>query len=89
MKDLFRGVPEAFKTKGVFVKGRVRVLPGDEVEAIGDVRGLVAKGTRVVVAEILVEPSGEGRGAGFDKSISFVGYEKEGGFNPSKFRKVA
>jgi len=79
------GFPEKFKEDGIFVHGREIVKVGDYVEAIGDVEsGKITKGTKLEVAEIIIEPKGNERG--FEKLLKFKGID--GDFSPKKFKKV-
>lgn len=80
----FGGFPEKFKEGGLIVHGLEKVVVGDTVEAIADVAGIIPKGTRLRVTELIVEPRDEKRG--FTKRLQFEGYE--GDFNPQRFRKV-
>ncbi len=80
----FGGVPERWKEEGIYVHGRELVKVGDEVEAIGDVLGVITRGTRLRVDELIVEPNGQQRG--FTRRLGFVGID--GIFNPKRFIKV-
>lgn len=83
----YRGVPEKFKSEGIFVRGMERVIPGDRVKAIRNVEGSIetlTRGFQYRVADLIVEPNGNVRG--FEKRLKLEGYK--GDFNPKRFRKV-
>ena len=80
----FGGVPEQWKKEGIYVHGRDLVHPGDTVEAIRDVLGVIGKGTRLKIKALIVEPNDPERG--FIKRLEFEGVE--GVFNPNRFRKI-
>jgi hypothetical protein len=81
---VYAGVPERFKTEGIFVHGRDRVVVGDEVEAIRNVLGVIQRGARLKICDLIVEPNVGRRG--FVKKLLFE--EVDGEFNPQRFRKV-
>lgn len=81
----FGGVPERWKEEGIFVHRRCRVKVGDEVEAIRTVLKVIAKGTRLRISNVIVEPDDNDRG--FKKGLQFDGVD--GVFNPNRFIKVA
>lgn len=78
------GVPERMKQEGVFLHYQDLGKVGDEVEAISNVNGVLEKGQRFVVDEVIVEPYGDKRG--FYKRIKLKGFESE--FNPKRFKLV-
>ncbi len=80
----FGGYPEKFRQEGVRVHGPDIVKVGDEVESIRFVMGIIPKGTRLKIADILITPNGNTRG--FIKRLIFDEYEGE--FNPNRFIKV-
>ena len=82
--DRFRGVPQKWKEEGIFVHNRETVCIGDTVEAIRTVQGIIQKGTRLKIADLLVFPNWNDRG--FKKRLKFNGIDGE--FNPQRFRKV-
>jgi hypothetical protein len=53
----FRGVPEKWKKEGIFVHGRETVCIGDTVEAIRNVKGVIVKGTRLIISNLLIFPN--------------------------------
>mgnify|MGYP001350227033 CR=1 FL=1 len=68
MEFTYRGVPEKFIKEGVFGYHKTPILIGDTVEAVRNIQqGRIPINTRVKVINILVEPSGYGRG--FTKRI--------------------
>jgi hypothetical protein len=78
------GVPERFKSEGVFAYNRELVKIGDVVEALVNIQGGVPKGFQGVIKDVIVEPLGNERG--FHKRIKFNGIAGE--FNPKKFKKI-
>lgn len=86
MGDLYRNVPERRRENGVRVHKLETVIIGDKVEAIRFVQGMISKGTRLKISDILVEPRGNQRG--FEVRLVFSEFPGED-FNPKRFRKIS
>jgi len=77
-------VPERRLAEGVFVHGQERAHVGDRVEATSFVAGKIAKGTRLCIENILIEPRVT---RGFEIRLKFQEFPEDE-FNPKRFRLV-
>ena len=85
MNDIYAGVPQRFMANGIFGYKQEIIQVGDTVEAVSNVDGTIAAGTRCTIAEILIEPRSDIKG--FTKRVVFQ--EIDGDFNPKRFRKIS
>jgi hypothetical protein len=74
---------EKILTNGVRVHGLEFVKPGDSVESLREI-GSIEKGTRLTVAQLIVDRAEEGEG--YRKRLEFEGVP--GDFNPQRFKKI-
>ncbi len=81
----YGGVPERFKQEGIKVSGNSLARIGDFVEAISFVGGLVPRGTRSKILDILVEPNQNVRG--FTKRIEIAAYPGQY-LPPQRFKRI-
>ena len=84
MGDIFKHVPERRLEEGIFVHKQERARVGSTVEAIRTVAGRITKGTRLRIANILVEPRVT---RGFQIRLQFDEFPGEE-FNPKRFRLI-
>ncbi len=85
MKDNFRWVPDRFKTEWIFVYNRKKVVVGDSVEAMRNLKWTdIVKWTVYEVVDLLINPKPNIRWFSKQLVLEWVDWE----FNPKRFRKI-